>query len=321
MGGEKVFITGVTGFVGRNLAEYLYCQGFIIYGLVRNKLKFLNANIPFVYPIYGDLNDINKWENNLIEKSYIIHAAGLISSAREKYYYEVNSVGTKNLVNAVLKNNPFIKKFLYISSLAVAGCSNSVPRTENDEPQPISHYGKSKLLAEKEAEKLMSKLTILRPPVIFGPYDKGMLMLFRYVLKYGIAPIVRGNNSKVDFLFIDDFTRACYDALLSRNTLGKKYYLGGNPLDWKQFWQLVHEASGKKLKYISLPVLVVKALGFINDIFSNSMLNSDKTKEIICPNWTSSCEMAQKDFDFCRQTDNLTAIRKTLLWYQRKNWI
>ncbi|MFH1005836.1 MAG: NAD(P)-dependent oxidoreductase [Bacteroidota bacterium] len=318
MNEKKIFITGVTGFVGRHLAEYFHKQGFVVYGLVRNQKKFLDANISFVKPISGDLNNFP--QHLLKEVSFIIHTAGLITAKNKNQYYEVNTAGTKNLAEAVRKYAPD-KRLLYISSLAAAGPANIYPRTEVDTEEPVSHYGKSKFLGEKEIEKAVTHFTILRPPVLFGPYDRGMFIPFQYAIKYGIAPVVGGSTSKVDFLFIDDFVKACFQAIHSPATDGKKYFLGGNPLYWKEFWNIVKETSGKKLKHISIPVTFVKGLGYVNDVLKNSMLNSDKVKEIICPNWTSGSEEAKNDFGFKRQTDNFTAIRMTYQWYKQKGWL
>jgi nucleoside-diphosphate-sugar epimerase len=319
MNGEKIFITGVTGFVGRHLAEYFYKEGYKVYGLVRNKQKLEQANIPFVKPVWGSLESIS--ESAIEDFSYIIHAAGVITAKNKNRYYEVNFLGTKRLVEIVNKNLPHLKRFLYISSLAAGGPANSHPRSESDIETPVSCYGESKLLGEKEVKKSISYFTILRPPVLFGPYDRGMLLAFKLPMKFGIAPIVGKNNSQVDFLFIDDFIKACFDAIVSPNTKGKEYFLGGNPLYWQEFWSIVSQVSGKKLKTISIPIFIVKGMGYISNVLGNSMLNSDKVKEIMCSNWTSSDEKAKKDFGFTHHTDNLTAIRITYQWYKQKNWL
>ena len=319
MSQKKVFITGVTGFVGRHMAGYFHSQGYTVFGLVRNKSKFEEAEIPFVNPIWGDLESVP--DEALKDIPYFVHVAGVISAKDKNKYYEVNAAGTRKLVEQIKKNSPDFERFLLISSLAAAGPAYDRPRTVQDKEEPVSHYGKSKLAGEQEVQSAISRFTIIRPPVLFGPYDRGMLMPFQVAAKYGIAPVVGKGLAKMDFLYIDDFVKACFDAAHAPAAVGKKYFLGENSLNWMDFWNLMKSASGKKLKVISIPHVIVKGLGIINDITNTSMLNSDKVKELISPNWTSNSVEARKDFNFQRQADNQAAVSSTYQWYKLKGWL
>ena len=319
MNRKKVFITGVTGFVGRHIAEHFHEQGFSVSGLVRDKQKFQEANIPFVTPVWGHLTEIP--DEALKDISYFIHVAGVINSRDKNHYYDINATATGKLLEKIKLVNPEFERFLYISSLAAAGPALLEPRTLMEIEAPVSHYGRSKFMGEQEVVKSISAFTILRPPVMYGPYDRGMLMPFQMAEKYGIAPLIGKGLSKIDFLYIDDFAKACFDAIQSPNTIGKKYFLGGNSLNWQEFWGLMKIAYGKKLRIISIPPTIVKGLGYINDIVNNSMLNSDKVKEITSPNWTSNCEEAKRDFNFSRQMENLEGVCSTYKWYKTKGWL
>jgi nucleoside-diphosphate-sugar epimerase len=319
MSSKRVFITGVTGFVGRHIAEYFHRKGFEVSGLVRNKQKFADAEIPFVRPVWGDLSKVPA--QDLEGVNYFIHVAGVISAKNRAGYFDVNVEGTKNFIGQIKNVNPDFERFLFISSLAAAGPSVAKPRSSEELENPVSFYGQSKNMGEKEVEKSISSFTIMRPPVLFGPYDRGMLLPFQYAGKYGIAPMVGKGSSQLDFLYIDDFVRSCYDAILSPAAAGNKYFLGGNPLTWREFWTLMKEASGKKLRIISIPPAIVKGLGYINDLTNSSMLNSDKVKEITSPNWTSDCREAARDFNFKRQVGNLEAVSSTFKWYKQKGWL
>ncbi|MFN8166811.1 MAG: NAD(P)-dependent oxidoreductase [Bacteroidia bacterium] len=319
MNEKKVFITGVTGFVGRHLAEYFHKQGFTVYGLLRDAGKLQEAEIPFVKAVQGDLTHIP--DEALKDITYFVHVAGVISARHKEKYYEVNATGTRHLVEQIVRICPDFKRFLLISSLAAAGPALERPRSVQDSEEPVSHYGKSKLAGEKEVESVIKRFTIIRPPVLFGPYDRGMLMPFQVAAKYGIAPIVGNGRSKMDFLYIDDFVKACYDALLSPAAEGKKYFLGENSFNWIDFWKMMNTASGKKLRVICIPQVIVKGLGLFNDLTKSSMLNSDKAKELISPNWTSTSTEAQRDFNFRLQEDTQTALNSTYQWYKSKGWL
>jgi len=73
----------------------------------------------------------------------IFHLAGITKAVKEKTYFEVNALGTENLIHACLENNPHIQKFIYLSSQAAAGpCRNGDKKKESDQCEPVSAYGR-----------------------------------------------------------------------------------------------------------------------------------------------------------------------------------
>jgi len=82
----------------------------------------------------------------------IFHLAGITKAVKEKTYFEVNALGTENLIHACLENNPHIQKFIYLSSQAAAGpCRNGDKKKESDQCEPVSAYGQSKRRGEELA--------------------------------------------------------------------------------------------------------------------------------------------------------------------------
>ena len=112
----------------------------------------------------------NFFNNNLNDNSILIHTAGVIHPKRVKNFYDINLIGTKNLINSGIENG--IKKFIIISSNSPIGCnkSNEDLFDEKSKYNPYMNYGKSKMLMEKF---LISKInqgidiTIIRPPCLW----------------------------------------------------------------------------------------------------------------------------------------------------------
>ncbi len=95
-------------------------------------------------------------------------------------YYRVNVEGTKNICDVALQKN--VKRIIFTSSVAVYGANDSKKLVDEDYlPNPINHYGKSKLQAEKILEQWQKKfqnelyVTIVRPTVVFGIGNRGNL--------------------------------------------------------------------------------------------------------------------------------------------------
>ena len=98
-----------------------------------------------------------------------------------KYFYDLNVLGTKNVVEAV-EGTSSVKKLIHVSTLAVHGLENHLDVKE-DEPYGKIHdsYSKSKMMAEqylweKYDEGRGLPISILRPPAVFGPQDRRNLI-------------------------------------------------------------------------------------------------------------------------------------------------
>ena len=176
----KIVVTGGAGFIGLHLVNHLLKKENQITILDnfsnsdKNLTKILqHKNLKI---IEGDIRKINDVNNCLKEQDIVIHLAAKISVSQSilnpSETFEVNVDGTKNVLEACKKNN--IKKIIIASSAAVYGeGSSGMKLKENTKTDPISPYGKSKLIMEQEIEKNLLKYNkldciILRFFNIFG---------------------------------------------------------------------------------------------------------------------------------------------------------
>lgn len=171
----KILVTGGTGFVGRNFLKHILPKKMEIILLTRNKKNvpdYIGSNVKV---FEGDIIDKNIL--NLIareEKSFdmIFHLAGsLIYFSDKDEIYKYNVVGTQNLLRLGVKTG--IRRFVYASSIEAAGGVRleEIPASTNRKPNPISSYGWSKVLAEKEVRKSSEnnfKAAILRIGNVYG---------------------------------------------------------------------------------------------------------------------------------------------------------
>ena len=119
----KALVTGGTGFIGSHLTEALIRKGVQVRCLLRktSDLKWLKG-LPIEF-VHGDCNDKTSLEKAVRGVDWVFHLAGVTKAIKEETYFEVNGLGTENLIHACLENNPRLQKFIYISSQAAAGPS------------------------------------------------------------------------------------------------------------------------------------------------------------------------------------------------------
>ncbi len=143
----------------------------------------------------------------------------------------------KNLLDATTKHNPSLKRFVHISSQAAVGPSPSrIPITEETAPHPITSYGKSKWQAEEECLKASSDLaiTIVRPPVVYGPRDKDVFEFFSTVNK-GLQPTVGFGEKLVSMIHVQDLVRGFVMAAESAAAIGRTYFISSKSVyGWKE---------------------------------------------------------------------------------------
>lgn len=182
----KIAITGASGFVGENLKTY-FNRG---YDLELLKLRWGTE-------INSDL-DVNT----------VIHLAGKAHDLRKvskpSDYYESNFQLTKDLFNKFLESNA--SKFIYISSVKAVSDIAVDSLSEDCIPNPQTHYGRSKLMAEEYIQSSIlpigKSFFILRPCMIHGPGNKGNLNLLYQFVQKGIPYPLASFNNKRSFLSV-----------------------------------------------------------------------------------------------------------------------
>src|SRR5881409_3278234 len=145
----KVLLTGGSGFLGSFVAEQLSAEGHLVRALVRphSARKILDklARVEFAPGAIEDRASLGAAVDGV---DAVVHVAGIVKARRPADFFEVNAQGTRNLLEAALRRP--VPRFVYISSLAAVGpSSDGTPVPDDVEPRPVTHYGRSKLEAER----------------------------------------------------------------------------------------------------------------------------------------------------------------------------
>jgi dihydroflavonol-4-reductase len=279
----NILITGITGLFGSHLAKEFSRMGNI-HGLKKeqSKLDLLN-DLDFEIKWHkGELSDTESLQKALKGIDLVIHPAGLVSfsSKDQEKLYEVNTIGTANLVNAMLSEGA--KKLVYVSSVAAIGRSPEL-KVINEEfkwvESPLNtEYGVSKYWAELEAwrgEQEGLELIVVNPSILLGKasYAKSSTSIYAYVLEENKF------YPKGDLNFIDVRDAAILTRLLVENQAwGERFILNNDCISYQEFFSEIAAVFGKKAPkfpvsnwQISLGVLAFSILRFLG--LSKSPLN------------------------------------------------
>lgn len=322
----KILLTGANGFVGSHIVEELVLNNYDVTCIVRK-----NSNLKWIenQPIqlkYGSLEDKQFLQEVISDVDIVIHCAGVVRALEWDTYNEVNVIGTRKIIESVLENNRNLKKFIFISSQAAMGpSSDEKMRQLNDEENPVSDYGRSKLLAEKEIKKLEGKIpyTIFRPSAVYGPRDKDIFSFFSMVNKHLTPKTV--NKHFIQLVFVKDIAKVILKSINIQNTNNKTYYLSdGKTYTWKDVADIISRANS--IKTITVPIFdfVFRIVGNIYEIIGNilkkpQVLNKQKITEMLQTSWTCDNSEVCKDMDF--EFENLeNGAKITYNWYSTNKW-
>lgn len=322
----KALLTGGTGFIGSHLAELLLDKSAEIFALVRDPhnlkwLKGLNIHL-----LEGDLLSIPSLPSDI---DYVFHVAGLTNSSDVADYYTVNQQGTASLFKSLHDQKILPKKIICLSSLAAVGPSfDGKPVRESDVPHPITPYGKSKLMGEAEALKFKEvyPVVILRAPAVFGPRDKDFLQYFKWI-KRGALPAVGSKQRYMSLCYVKDLIRAFYVCSQKELESGEIFNIGDqNPCSYDEFGELAGQAMGKKLKKVKIPISIGYFVALIADIAGRinkkpSILNLGKFKQMRQRAWIADMKRAKEKLSFQPQYSLQEAVKETINWYLKHNWL
>ena len=323
----KALITGATGFIGSHLAESLYKKGYEVSCIVRktSNLKWIEGfDIKL---IEGDCSDKNSLGDCMKDFDYIFHLAGITKTNYKEDFYSINAKGTENIIGAVEKYNPNVKRFVYLSSLAAFGprVKSNLPN-ERCKPNPVSDYGKSKLGGENAVLQYSDTLpiSILRPAAVYGPRDKDFFLLFKFI-KNGVLPYQ--GNGNISLIYIDDLIDAIIYTAEKEKTVGKTYFISdGMVYSNDEVINVIASALNTKVLRIKLPKPFLTIIGFFGEKISkitgkNTIINRDKIKEFMFTDWVCDITKAKNDLCFKPKIGIKEGIKWTADWYRIHKWL
>jgi len=348
----KVLVTGGAGFIGSHLVDLLVEKNYNVRVLVRKGKvhpiykKDINPKILEhvknlgVEIVYGNLLDKKSLERACKGVDIVYHLAAI---AREykgmptQVYYDVNTFGTKNLLDACLKNN--IKKFVYISTKDVCGPSlDGKLLTEKTELHPVIVYGKSKLGGEVLSvyyyKNFGLPITIIRSPLIYGERYPLLARFFRRIKK-GFFPIFGSGETLFEFCYVKNLVHGIYLAGASKKAIGETYFISEGSYKIREVVEMTGKVMRVDLKIICLPKSVDYTIGLICEILNKIFPFSPfRVKETGRPyfsrrtvEWTTealhTCDIskAKKELGYRPVFPLKEGLKRTIEWHEKESLI
>jgi nucleoside-diphosphate-sugar epimerase len=252
----SIFITGHTGFVGQSVLASFTDKEFTLWD--------------------------RKEDIKIETKTVVMHLAGkahdLLNSSAIEEYYEVNTHLTKKVFDAFLVSDA--RLFITLSSVKAVADEVREELTEEDVPNPITHYGKSKLLAElyilsKEIPEF-KRVYILRPCMIHGPGNKGNLnLLYKFINKGWPWPLGAFKNKR-SFCSIDNLLFFIKE-LIERDDIPSGIYnvADNEPISTNSLIYLIAKSINKKGKIFNISPTIINSIAKLGDIMKLP-LNSER---------------------------------------------
>jgi dihydroflavonol-4-reductase len=334
-----VLVTGASGFIGRHLVRRLIDLGCRVSCLVRatsciDELRSAGAQL-----VTGDVTDPADIGRALAvsQARIVFHLAGLLKALRTDDFLRVNAGGVES-VAAACANRTDKPVLVVVSSLATAGpCAVDRPRVESDAPTPVSAYGCSKLAGEQAAARYAGvvPISIVRPPIVFGPGDRGMIEMFRPIARWGIHAVPGRGERCFSLIHVADLV----EGLLLVAEKGERLHPNGLPgqgvyfmatedeLTYTELGQAMAIALGKKrATVVHLPGPLVKLVGLCGDAMTwirqrPAWVNSDKMSEALAGSWMCSSAKARTQLGWSPAATLAKRLYETAQWYRQDGWL
>ncbi|MCX7747687.1 MAG: NAD-dependent epimerase/dehydratase family protein [Clostridia bacterium] len=325
---KRVLVTGGTGFLGYHLVKKLKAQGYDVYALGRNPDKgelLRKQGINFVRLSLQDADGLSRCCKGM---DFVIHCGALSSPwGRYKDFYESNVTGTKNMVDACIKNN--VGRLVHVSTPSIYFCYDSRLDVKENDPVPlkmVNHYAHTKYLAEKEVDKAFSKglpVITVRPRAIFGEGDNAIIpRLIKANEKRGV-PLIHRGAVLTDVTYVENVADAlvlCLNA--DKSCLGEKYNItNGEPMPLIHILEMLFHALACPMREIRVPYRAVFYMAGLMELVHRYILTGREplltrySVSVLAKDQTLNIEKAKRDLGYSPSISVKEGIQRFAKWY------
>lgn len=242
----KVIVTGGGGFLGTYICKELLTKGHEVYSFSRN--SYVHLTELGVICLKGDLTNYEDVKIAFKDMEAVFHVAALAGVwGDKKKYFNINTIGTQNAVNAARENK--IKTFIYTSTPSVVFDFGDIENGDESIPYPknyLTPYAYTKHLAEKYVLENCDEdfhAVALRPHLIWGPGDPHIIPRLVEKAKSGRLKQVGDGNNLVDVIYVKNAAVAhvqAFEKLIKDTSISSRAYFIGQerPVN---LWQFINQ--------------------------------------------------------------------------------
>ncbi|APF17860.1 NAD-dependent epimerase/dehydratase [Caldithrix abyssi DSM 13497] len=296
-----VLLTGASGFMGKNVAEYLLKSGFKVTAPVRKeslqRISPLKSYARFnaVGGAFWDIVALKALEET---PDVIVHLAAIrgAGKASARAYERINVRGTQNLLDWARAHE--VQRFLYVSTVGVLGTiPHRLPGRADDPPLPDGVYHQTKFLAEKCLRQINDarfKSLILRPTITYGPQDDGFLSRMAQLIRGG-KMILPEKEVRIHLLDVFAFAQLIKQAIEGDLFNNQTYLVADEaPISLERLANMIRDFKGGRVW--RLPDLIFQAGKKVSGALR---LNALKTSlQLISESWYYDIAPAVKELEY-----------------------
>ena len=254
----NLLITGAAGFLGAELARRARERGHHVRAMIRRESRRERLDLPDGQIHIGDMTDPSTFPAAVAGIEGVIHCAATTSEGApdEALSRRVNVEGTRLLLEAA--RGAGARRWVQISSMSAHPGSTSV-------------YGRTKLAADEclRSAPTPPDWTILRPSLIYGPGDKGLVdKTIQLMKKLPVIPVIGRGDGRMRPVHVADVAEAALLCLERETALGKTYMIGGaDEVTLNDFFRSVARAVGLRRPLVHLPIPICLLLARLFGLF------------------------------------------------------
>ncbi len=281
---RQIFITGATGFLGKNLIKEMLARGmkFSTFTRKTSNIKWFRKNRINI--LIGDITDIKSIESAVKGHDAVIHLAGATDISNPLINWKINVEGVKNLISVCEAQN--VKRVIHLST-------NCAGRKYRDA------YGETKLEAEKYFKKSKLNFTILRPTMIYGKGSKEFMTFVNVIRVLPVVPIIGNGKNMLQPVAVDDVINLLLSLVENKRSFRKIYDIAGpKPVTVDELVYAVASTFGLKRSILHLPIKpFLTGARLLGKIINKVPITVDQVMAFI-QDTKVNIQNAERDFDF-----------------------
>jgi farnesol dehydrogenase len=325
----KCFLTGITGFIGSNLARELVTDGQEVHAIIRNPSRIDLPDIRGIRYFTGDLDDQRVLLEAMEGCEVVFHLAAFAKpwAKQRSLYHHINVAGAGKVFSAARQAG--VKKVVFTSSAATMSPSPGTDPVDESRYREIPFfnlYESTKAEAEAVARQYSEDglpVVIVNPSRVYGPGPVNPSnSVTRMILQFNAGKwrIIPGDGKKVgNYVYIDDVVHG-HMLAAKHGRAGERYILGGENLSFDDFFAVLAEVSGERHRMFHLPLPVMTAAARLMEaqavITGMPPLITGSFVKKYLNHWSLSSDKAKNELGY-KITSFREGVKRTLEWAAR----
>ncbi len=255
--GQRILVTGATGFIGGAVARRLLSEGHTVRAMARQPEKATDLAALGAEVVMADLGDEDLLERAVQGCAVVIHCAAQVAPVDTRTAFEgPNVAGTENVLVACGKSA--VQRFVFLSSIAAFGLPASGTITD-DSPRGLAGeaYSDSKFGAEEAVWSFCNArglpFTIVRPSCVYGPRSSYWSVIPLKQIRKRKMLVIAGGRGTFNYVYIDNLVDAIVLVAADDRALGDAFIVNDGTTTWREFFSAYEKMAGQKgLRSVSL---------------------------------------------------------------------